>query len=676
MNLLDKIAYDSGGFTVQEILSSFCKKILEIIDLVNKNEEVCDDAHTLIENIRNEVVPELVEDIMKELQDSGYFDSLVNVTLIEQLRTELTELLNQTITDFTSRLDNFDSQLDNITINLESLNIRGTSQDNLKDDSDNIQIIIDKNYYTRFQEGKVYYVNKPIKIRPYSIIDFNGCWIVPYGSEMENKFIFYVNTDDGITDNGAVVSHTFIKNLNIENAFNINGVKGINAFSPIDVKCLKTKQLYQSILIGDRYFDRIIMDDIKIEFPQGDEYQITQKGESNRLAHGDAWVLNRLQIENGETRKLLYLGGNNTCGEISNVINGEIYIKNGSWKMKNLHIEVGHLTIQNADVEIDNAVLLLKRDTLGHKITILCDEEGNSRDVSLKNIFFNYDTWNDDNSLEKGRFYTNILVDENFGSNIYINNVSKGMTKSNAQGVVIRKTGASQDLPYQFYPELNNNSVIDLGKINQPNVTQSLCPSKGVNFINVEYKEVPHFASQTSDKTGYKWYGESGRYYYKVGVILDWNRKIGVYDNREFYFDINKNYRASVIFSVDKSMFNQVKNASLIIYRGIESGKYDDMCVVPLVNVGSKQIDTFNTVGLCRWISGENMTPMELTNHVVVDNLVTDNVITKGGVSAPTIGTWKKGDEVINNNRASGQPHYWRCINSGTPGTWVAYGKY
>ena len=114
MNLLDKIAYDTGGYTVQEILSSFSKKILEIIDLVNNNEEVCDEAHSLIENIRNEVVPDLVEDIMKELQDDGYFDNLVNVTLIENLRSELTTLLNQTITAFTTRLDNVDSQLDNI----------------------------------------------------------------------------------------------------------------------------------------------------------------------------------------------------------------------------------------------------------------------------------------------------------------------------------------------------------------------------------------------------------------------------------------------------------------------------------------------------------------------------------------------------------------------------------
>ena len=112
MNLLDRIAYDTGGYTVQEILSSFCNKILEIIELVNKNEEVCDEAHAIIENIRNEVVPRLVDDIIKEMKNNGYFDNLVNVTLFKQLRTELTRLLNQTITDYTTRLNNFDSQLD------------------------------------------------------------------------------------------------------------------------------------------------------------------------------------------------------------------------------------------------------------------------------------------------------------------------------------------------------------------------------------------------------------------------------------------------------------------------------------------------------------------------------------------------------------------------------------
>ena len=114
MNYLNRIAYDTGGYTVQEILSSFCKNIIDIFDLVYKIEEVWDEAKTIIENIRNEVVPPLVEDMIKELQDNGYFDRLVNVTLIEQLRTELTTLLNDAISDYTTKLDNFNSQLETI----------------------------------------------------------------------------------------------------------------------------------------------------------------------------------------------------------------------------------------------------------------------------------------------------------------------------------------------------------------------------------------------------------------------------------------------------------------------------------------------------------------------------------------------------------------------------------
>ena len=146
MKLLDRIAYDTGGYTVQEILSSFCKKILEIIDLVNKNEEVCDEARTIIENIRNEVVPDLVDDIIKEMEDNGYFDSLVNVTLIEQLRTELTILLNQAITDYTNRLDNIDTQLDNIDTHLDNID---TQLDNIENDLNseihNLNLVVNNN---------------------------------------------------------------------------------------------------------------------------------------------------------------------------------------------------------------------------------------------------------------------------------------------------------------------------------------------------------------------------------------------------------------------------------------------------------------------------------------------------------------------------------------------------
>ena len=41
---------------------------------------------------------------------------MVNVTLIEQLRSEITTLLNDALTDYTTRLDNFDSQLNKNTV--------------------------------------------------------------------------------------------------------------------------------------------------------------------------------------------------------------------------------------------------------------------------------------------------------------------------------------------------------------------------------------------------------------------------------------------------------------------------------------------------------------------------------------------------------------------------------
>ena len=167
------MCYDTGGYTVQEILSSFSEKILEIIDQVNNNEEICNETHIIIENIRNEVVPELVDGIIKKFQDNGYFDTLVNVTLIEQLRTELTTLLNQTITDFTTRLDNFDSQLAHIAIDVKSFGAKG---DGITDDTQAIQDAINS-----LENGGVvlipsgnYYITNSIVIPSNTVIKGNG----------------------------------------------------------------------------------------------------------------------------------------------------------------------------------------------------------------------------------------------------------------------------------------------------------------------------------------------------------------------------------------------------------------------------------------------------------------------------------------------------------------------
>ena len=94
MNLLDRIAYDSGGYTVQEILSSFCNKILEIVDLVNKNEEVCDEAEELLTLIKDELLPEEVKKIIEEMETDGTIEQLINIDKYNKLKEYINNALD------------------------------------------------------------------------------------------------------------------------------------------------------------------------------------------------------------------------------------------------------------------------------------------------------------------------------------------------------------------------------------------------------------------------------------------------------------------------------------------------------------------------------------------------------------------------------------------------------
>ena len=94
MNYLNRMAYDTGGYTVQEILSSFYKKIMEIIDLVNNNELTCEEARNLLTEIKETLLPIEVEKILNEFVDDGTIESLINVNLFNQLKDDLTERMN------------------------------------------------------------------------------------------------------------------------------------------------------------------------------------------------------------------------------------------------------------------------------------------------------------------------------------------------------------------------------------------------------------------------------------------------------------------------------------------------------------------------------------------------------------------------------------------------------
>ena len=345
MNYLDRFCYDTGGYTVQEILSSFSKKILEIIDLVNKNEEVCDESHTIIENIRNEVVPDLVEDIMKEMQDKGYFDSLVNVTLIENLRTELTTLLNQTITDYTTKLDKIDSQLDTNVKELNKVKNRIVSiydLDTINETTD-IGPIINKytEEYTIYLPNGIYRVDTPIVLKN-SLIGCN----VSRNTKVDNSASWLVsNIDSGslISINGITTSCTVIDNINIQlnsSEIGINFNPSIYTFSHIkNVNIVNVSNIGINLEPGLGISRGCFCDNISIfgkAFTQSYGIKTSFNCFDYRFSN----------IEIMGVQKGIFFGGENTIHYLSNVhiwtghISGISNVTNNKWWRETRGIDV------------------------------------------------------------------------------------------------------------------------------------------------------------------------------------------------------------------------------------------------------------------------------------------------------------------------------------------------
>ena len=86
------MCYDVGGYTVQEILASFCEKILEIIDQVNINEEVCKNAEKLLTLIKDDLLPEEVKKVIEEMERNGILEKLINFDKYNELEEDIEDI--------------------------------------------------------------------------------------------------------------------------------------------------------------------------------------------------------------------------------------------------------------------------------------------------------------------------------------------------------------------------------------------------------------------------------------------------------------------------------------------------------------------------------------------------------------------------------------------------------
>lgn len=147
----------------------------------------------------------------------------------------------------------------------------------------------------------------------------------------------------------------------------------------------------------------------------------------------------------------------------------------------------------------------------------------------------------------------------------------------------------------------------------------------------------------------------SGTYYYKMTVLLDKMRLVGIAGSAEKAFTLTSGGDAPVLIIDAATRFRAIYR----IYRGTTSGSYDSYVDVPLI-AGVRLCDTGTDIAGYPWISrtagavdtinsnsilGFELQPGEISaasdayGHAVVR--------TRGNQTTPTSGSWRRGDIVL-----------------------------
>ena len=80
--------YGYQDYTQLEIDSKLIQKIDEVIDQ-------CNNAFEFVEWLKTQGVPEKVQEIINTMLEDGTLENLININKINQLKTELTNNINQ-----------------------------------------------------------------------------------------------------------------------------------------------------------------------------------------------------------------------------------------------------------------------------------------------------------------------------------------------------------------------------------------------------------------------------------------------------------------------------------------------------------------------------------------------------------------------------------------------------
>lgn len=506
-------------------------------------------------------------------------------------------------------------------------------------------------------------------------IDFNNSILVPIGTieNYINGYMICINSANGIDWISAFAGfNTTIKNIRFSNYNNIVGIKSIFLATIGEIYNFRTESMYGTIEIAGRYIDIIKIHRGLIIDHKGTDYAIQQlvNDTLDSRASGDAWEISNIQTE-GDNGLLLHMNGDNSPVNISNILNGYIYLENGNFNLNNIHIEEGMLTSKNCLLNIKNAVLYRSYETKT-PLKLLTDN-GVSKQVILENIKIVFKYWRTNYGLSFLEYAPDILIEDNFYSMVTTINCSKGLYLKNndkaLNGLLGLSIGKYTVLTNTIVPlsifnnnsaQLSNFGVFNIKSISSPTLTSFFYPS---NFAIINYMQVLESAT---------WKFNSGTFHYRISAILDWERKVGYTNSLELSVVVNNTDNKIVeIYSNPESGIN---NCLLLVERGTTSGVYNYYALCPLSDISAHLYDDYNTINGVEWKSIDYGTLNLLKGRHSIKYISAGITIVYAN-NIPNTGTWNKGDKIINANPVVGSAKSWICTSSGTPGTWVGEGN-
>ena len=573
------------------------------------------------------------------------------------------------ISELDKVLTEVNSQLEQIVISVKNYGAKG---DGVTDDTLAIQNAIGTDFTKYgynppsnvmrkviFERGKTYCISSTIKIPPYTDVDFNGCTIKAIdGGIFINNYMLSVNSENCVTWSFPYYYRVGeIKNVILNGNDKVN-IRGIFICSYHRLIKIKGWKLYNTIYCPNLYIDNFYLEDIKINYPMGSDYQIYKSGQ------GDGIHISKIHTPS-DIEELRYGNGLNSgganilclkqCGGgvIENIINGKIEIRTSyALTLSNLHLETGSLEIYDSNCIVKDSIIF-KRNEVSNVPIYLDDVNYSSITMGSKPIIF-------DNvqilHYYKLSEYPNEKIDidiSNFRGvlslrNTYRRIANNALIKTSNCGIILNN--GSKTI-YNIY----DNTTIKNKKLIMNN---SECISSMANFI-----------TSIDEDSNINWNKSVGDYYYNACQIIDIDRKVGKNTTNTTIF------RASAKGACINIGYTET-NSIIRLYRGNSATNFTEYVDIP------------NPLGVIfdNGISANGYVWKQLSSPITgaeIQNIISGLINNGGyviarGISIPTTGKWWQGDTIINNNPTeqgtSGSKYVvngWTCIASGTPGTWI-----